>query len=195
MSTEDDAAGERHWHDWWRIGFGAFLALAFVVGLYMSLWTGEPAQVRTPEPDPIADATDEPEEEVAGAEPEGEPQVEVEVEEEPTEEPTLSPEEVEELIEAARAPGETSVQVLDAGGGSAALSSAVDSLRETGYRIVNVTSARGDVSTTTVLFTTGNEAEAEALRARDSRFAGLEENDRFSDGVDLHVLVGPDWDS
>jgi hypothetical protein len=191
MSTEDEPTGERQWHDWWRIGFGSFLALALLVGLYMSLWTGSPAEVSAPEPDPVATETVEPE-----ADLEADPDDEVaadEPEDEPTEEPTLSPEEVEELIEAARPPGETSVQVLDAGGGSAALSSVVDALREVGYRIVNVTSARGDAGTTTILYTSGSEDEAEAMRARDARFATVERNDRFSEGVDLHVLVGSDW--
>jgi hypothetical protein len=191
MSTEDEPTGERQWHDWWRIGFGSFLALALLVGLYMSLWTGSPAEVSAPEPDPVATETVEPE-----ADLEADPDDEVaadEPEDEPTEEPTLSPEEVEELIEAARPPGETSVQVLDAGGGSAALSSVVDALREVGYRIVNVTSARGDLGTTTILYTSGSEDEAEAMRARDGRFVTVEQNDRFSEGVDLHVLVGSDW--
>jgi hypothetical protein len=67
-----------------------------------------------------------------------------------------------------------------------------DALEELGYPVVNVTSARADVAQTTVLHTGGSEA-AEALRARDERFGEVAPNEVFSDSVDLHVLVGPDW--
>jgi hypothetical protein len=51
------------------------------------------------------------------------------------------------------------------------------------------------VTTTTVWFTDDQEAEAEAMRARENRVAEVAPNQGLSDGVNLHVLVGPDWDS
>jgi hypothetical protein len=59
---------------------------------------------------------------------------------------------------------------------------------------VAVTSAREEVTLTTALFTAGNEAAALAVRARDPRVAEVGPNEALSEGVDLHVLVGPDWD-
>jgi hypothetical protein len=87
------------------------------------------------------------------------------------------------------------VQVLEAGGGMGATNAAADFLSdEFGYQIINVTSARVDVSETTVWFTDGNEPEARALRARERRVAVVEENQGLNEGTDLHVLVGPNWD-
>src|SRR3712207_7722092 len=62
-------------------------------------------------------------------------------------------------IDAARDPEETTVQVLDAGGGSTATNDAADALREFGYDVVAINSSRIDYPTTTVLFTEGNDAE------------------------------------
>lgn len=97
------------------------------------------------------------------------------------------------LIAAARAPQETTVQVLDAGGGGGLADAAADALDGLGYDIVSRASARADVTVTTVWFTEANEAQALGLRARDDRFADVAPNAGLSAGVDLHVLVGPDW--
>lgn len=117
-----------------------------------------------------------------------------EAEPEPSPTPTPTPtEDAEELVAAAADPADTTVQVLDAGGGSAATEAAVEALRELGYRVTNVTSSRTDVERTTVWYTEDNEPEARALRARDGRFAEVGPNERLNEGTNVHVLVGPDW--
>lgn len=113
--------------------------------------------------------------------------------EEPTPEPTETGPAAEELIAAAPEPGETSVQVLDAGGGNAATRAAADAIEDLGYRVVNVTSARANLTRTAIWFNDGQEEAARALRAREERIADLEENQALSTSVDLHVLVGADW--
>ena len=177
-------------HQAWRMFFGAFLALALGVGLYLSF---QPTEFDDPPPE-VASADDEEEpaepepvdDEPADIEPDGEAEEE-EAEDE------LTQEEADALIAAARDPEETSVQVLDAGGGSTATGDVADALAELGYDVVAVNSSRTDYSVTTVLYTAGNEAEADALNARDQRFAATAENERLSEDVDLHVVVGPDW--
>lgn len=190
--AEDDP----HWRLWWRRFFAAFLVLALVIGLYLSFrpagFEDEPElaqdeapteQTEAPPDDARADEqpTDEGNDEGRGAD-EGE-----------QEDEELTEEEAEELIAAARDPENTTVQVLDAGGGSSATSEAADALRDMGYDVVAINSSRTDYATTTVLFTDGNQPEAEALPARDDRFAQTAPNERLSDGVDLHVVVGSDW--
>ena len=177
---------------WWRRGFATFLILAFVVGLYLSFrpsgfeedpqlaGDGEATEAAEEAGDAGDTGGDEGEEPAAEAPGEAEDE-------------GLTEEEAEELIAAARDPEETTVQVLDAGGGSTATSDVADALRNEGYDVVAINSSRADYSVTTVLYTAGNEAEAEALRARDERFAETAPNERLSEGVDLHVVVAPDW--
>lgn len=169
----------------WRVVFGSFLALALIVGLGLSLRAPDPGLFfgTTPAPTTRTPAAAPPP--VATTPPTPAPV---------TATPTVDPTPAEELIAAARDPAETSVQVLDAGGGGARTGDVVDRLEELGYQVVNVTSSRVDTTTTTVLYTDGAEAEARALRARDQRFTEIGPNDRLSEGVDLHVLVAPDWD-
>ncbi len=165
------------------------LALTLVGGLLWALnpeastgFTIDGGGVATPEPAPQPAPTPTPD-------PSPPP-------EEPTPTPTPTPtEDAEELIAAAREPSATTVQVLEAGGGQAATEAAAAHLRdELGYDVVFVTSARVDVTRTTVWFSQGNEDEARALRARDARVAVVEANQGLNEATDLHVLVGPDWD-
>lgn len=189
--TQHDA-DEPEWRLWWRRGFAAFLVLALLIGLYLSFrpagFEDEPelageaepsANPSEPTPTPAPTPTAPPSEPAA----------------EPTEDEGLTPKEAEDLIAAARPPEETSVQLLDAGGGSDAVNEAAEVLRELGYDVVAINPSRTEYDTTTVLFTEGNQAEAQALPARDERFAAVAPNERLSDGVDVHVVVGSDWES
>lgn len=178
---------EPAWRHWWRRAFAGFLALALIVGLYLSF---KPSGF-SDEPELAGDA--EPSETASEPEPEPAEPAASEPAAEPTENPGLSPAEAEELIAAARPPEETSVQVLDAGGGSDAVNEAAEVLRELGYDVVAINPSRTEYDTTTVLYTDGNEAEAQALPAHDERFADVAPNERLSDGVDVHVVVGSDW--
>ena len=183
--------GDGDWHTWWRRGCGASLILALVIGLF---WSFQPSGF---DDEPAVAESQEASEKPSKAEKKPDRQDEEETAEEPSEpaeDTELSEEEAEELIDAARPPEETTVQVLDAGGGSTATNEAADALRELGYDVVAINTSRLDYPTTTVLFTDGNEAEADALRARDERFAETGLNERLSEGVDVHVVVGPDWD-
>ena len=186
--TQHDA-DEPLWRLWWRRGFAAFLALALLLGLYLSFrpagFEDEPEVAGEAEPsDSASESAPAPGPTAAVSEPAAEP----------TEDEGLTPQEAEDLIAAARPPEETSVQLLDAGGGSDAVNDAAEVLRELGYDVVAINPSRTEYDTTTVLFTDGNEAEAQALPARDERFADVAPNERLSDGVDVHVVVGSDWE-
>lgn len=175
------------WRVWWRRGFATALILALVVGLFLSfrpsgfderpdVAAGEPSEQATERPEPDDDDNSQLDESEA------------------PEDTGLTRAEADELIAAARDPEETTVQVLDAGGGSNATNDVADTLREMGYDVVAINSSRADYPITTVLFTEGNEPEAEALRARDERFSETATNERLSEGVDVHIAVGPDWE-
>ena len=177
------------WRVWRRRVFGGALLAALIIGLFLSFRpsTFDSAQVAgeqepTEEPRPNRGNN-----RGGGDKGRNDP--------EPTEEATdaISDEEAEELIAAARDPEETTVQVLDAGGGSSATASVQEALSDLGYDVVAVNASRIEYPVTTVLYTDGSDAEAEALRARDSRFAEIDTNERLSEGVDIHVVVGPDW--
>lgn len=95
------------------------------------------------------------------------------------------------LLAGAKPPAETVVQVLEAGGGAAAVDRAVATLERLGYDVLAVNPSSIVVEVTTVYWTQGAEAEARALRARDPRFQMVEPNQGLTEAVDLHVLVGP----
>jgi hypothetical protein len=174
------------------------LGFALVFGLLWAFNPSEEGGVRF-SGDRTRDVAEDDEGAEGEAEEDGAAEVDPEAtaEPEPTPEPTEtgpSPEELEELIAAAPEPSATSVQVLAAGGGQARARAAADALEELGYNVVNVTSARANVVTTTVWFNEGSEEAALGLRARDARVAEVEENQALSTGVNLHVLVGSDWE-
>jgi hypothetical protein len=98
------------------------------------------------------------------------------------------------LIAAAEPPESTTLQVLDAGGGRERRYAAAAELSALGYRVMSTASARQHVLRTTIWFTSGNEAKALALQARDPRFAYIAPSAGLSARVDLHILVGPDWE-
>lgn len=180
-------------HAWWRRVFGGALVLALLLGLYLSF---RPGGFEDLPPDLASDDATQPpdQDEEPPPPPDDEPDGSDEGENEAEEQDEgLTEEEAQALIDAARDPSETSVQVLDAGGGSSAASDVAAVLADLGYDVVAINSSRVDYDVTTVLFTSGNEAEADALHARDDRFAATEPNERLSEGVDLHVVVGPDW--
>jgi hypothetical protein len=93
----------------------------------------------------------------------------------------------------APAPSATTVQVLDGVGDRVRAQAAREVLTGLGYRVVALNPAGVDYDATTVLFTAGNEAAAEALRAADRRFGAVAANRNLSEQVMLHVVVGRDW--
>jgi hypothetical protein len=175
------------WRAWRRRVFGAFLASTLVIGLFLSFRpTGFDGEEVAQE-----EESEAPEPANGG----GNRNNNAEEESEPAEEETEGPSRAErqELIQAGRSPEETTVQVLDAGGGSSATAEAEAALADLGYDVLAVNTSRVDYPTTTVLYTDGNDAEAEALRARDDRFAEVAPNERLSEAVDIHIAVGADW--
>lgn len=191
MMQRDPA--EPLWRVWRRRLFGAALAAALIIGLFLSFrpTTFGPDDEVAGDPE----ATEEPRDDRGKGRGNGNGGGGSGGEEDPTEEATegLTQEEADALIAEARDPEETTVQILDAGGGSSATSSVQEALGELGYDVVAVNASRIDYPVTTVLYTEGSDAEAEALRARDERFADIAKNDRLSEGVDLHVVVAADW--
>lgn len=182
------------WRVWRRRVFGTALAAALAIGLFLSF---RPTTFDDEEVASEQEPTEEPERDrgnKSGGNGGGKNGGNND-DDEPAEEESegLTAGEADELIADARDPDQTTVQVLDAGGGSDATASVQEALTELGYDVVAVNTSRLDYPTTTVLYTEGNDAEAEALRARDERFAEIEPNERLSTGVDIHVVVGPDW--
>lgn len=109
---------------------------------------------------------------------------------EPTPEPTSEPAPAETE---APAEADATVQVLDAVGTGSFAADAAAALQELGYEVVVVNTTPRRVQRTTVLYTDGHEAAAEGLRRTDDRFGQIRRNADFSESVDLHVLVGPDF--
>jgi hypothetical protein len=99
---------------------------------------------------------------------------------------------------AVRPNSEVSVQVLDgiSGGGSAAVTRVVATLREAGFRIAAQNTGRA-YDVTTVFYNEGYEAEARRVaQAIDasvvSAMSSLPPERRLSPGVNVHVIVGAD---
>lgn len=90
-------------------------------------------------------------------------------------------------------PEQTTVQVLDGVGDRVRMRAAAEVLREMGYQIVATNPAAIEYDTTTILYSDGHRAAAEALRARDARFRAIRPNKNLSTQVDIHVVVGTDW--
>ncbi len=91
-------------------------------------------------------------------------------------------------------PSQVTVQVLDGTvGAPGATEDAVRTLRDLGYTVVVVNTAKRAYERTTVVATPGHEAEAEALGERDPRFDFVDPALQLSPAVDLHVIVGADW--
>lgn len=120
---------------------------------------------------------------------------------EPDGEPTASevePEgpgpDIDALLAAAPPPQDTTVQVLDGVGSSPHLPALVSVLESLGYRVVAVNPARTDYATTTVLYSQGREESARALQVRHPPIAQVRQNPGLSETVDLHVVLGADWE-
>lgn len=196
------------WHFWRSLGAAtlrATAALAVVVGLFAVLATvgrvaedgpvmlGDPGleEQRPPaSPQPSSEAESTPSTDVAS-----ETRTDTDLAPEPSEpraEPDL--ESPEAIIAAAPPPQETTVQVLDGIGGSPRLPLLVAAMEEHGYAVVATNPANTDFAVTTVLFTEGNEPAARALQARDSRIAERAPSPELAAEVDLHVVLGADWE-
>lgn len=87
------------------------------------------------------------------------------------------------------------VQVLYAPGLDDTAGEVAAVLRELGYEVAAVNETARTTDTTTILATAGFEEAAEELRDTDPRFGQIDVNDGFSDAVNLHVLVGPDFEA
>jgi hypothetical protein len=92
-------------------------------------------------------------------------------------------------------PDEVPVQVIDSGGGAQAVAEVLGLLEAWGYDIVAVNPGLCCYEATTLFYSDGHVADAEALQARDERFAVLEENRRLAEDVAVHIVVGEDWDA
>lgn len=99
----------------------------------------------------------------------------------------------ESVMNAAPAPGDTTVQVLDGVGSSSRLNALVAALEDLGYDVVATNPAGTDYAATTVFYSEGHETAAAALQARDPRVVESHLNLDFSEAVDLHVVMGLDW--
>lgn len=86
------------------------------------------------------------------------------------------------------------VQVLYPPGLDDVAGEVAEVLRDLGYDVAAVNATARTTQTTTILATAGHEEDAAELRQTDPRFAQIEPNDGFSQDVDLHVLVGEDFD-
>ncbi len=92
-------------------------------------------------------------------------------------------------------PEEISVQVLDGAYDQQRLDDVVAALSDHGYEVVSISVARRKYRHTTVFYTKGWKAEARALREADGRFGSLGPSNGLTKEIDLHVVVGKDWDA
>lgn len=111
----------------------------------------------------------------------------------PTPEPTQAGPNPNDLIALGRSPKDIKVQALRAGSSNAQFDKAVSALERMGYTVITSSSKRTVKATTIYTTSTETQADAEALRARDPRFAEIEENQGLHAEVDLHVLIGKDF--
>ena len=164
-------------------GVAALVVTVAITGVLSALGRDDakdsPAMVLTGTPAPVEEDTQPP------PSPEPEPTA---VSEAPPVTETATPMEMTEGGD-----GLVTVQVLDAVGTGPAAQAAADALTELGYEVVVVNSTPRRVETTTVLYTPGHREDAEALQEADERFVEVRENKAFNPSVNLHVLVGPDF--
>ncbi|MGH3665819.1 MAG: LytR C-terminal domain-containing protein [Egibacteraceae bacterium] len=167
-----------------RVIFGGFLVTALVVGLYLSLSGGRSGA-------PAGEEVTETEQQAAdgGNNQDGGGGNGGAID--PAEDADADAQ--QQLIDSAPAPENTTIQLLD-GSSSDATDDASDVLTELGYDVIAINAGK-DYDETTVFFNDGNRRAAGALRARDGRFGEIAPNDRgLSTAVDLHVIVGADWE-
>lgn len=140
-----------------------------------------PVEEPSPDDEVVAEPTDEPTQEPSA---------------EPTE-PSPEPSESEVSPAAEVDPAEVSIQVLDAVGGddgSAAARAVADELRAAGYDVVVVNRASRSYETTTVFWSSGQEAGGRQVAAAldTSEAEPTPAEVQLSDAVDVHVVVGAD---
>lgn len=144
--------------------------------------TDEPTDPEEPgDATPTESATDEPDDAAT--------------EETPTEEPADDATDDTDDATGAVAPGDVSVQVLDAvlDDAGVAAQGVADQMEADGYRVVVVNRAAVAYEVTTVFWTPGNEAAARQI-AEHYGFSRVElRPDNLSDTVSVHVVVGRDY--
>lgn len=111
----------------------------------------------------------------------------------PTASPTPVPAPIPSPAETTAAPSAVTVQVLDGGGGPAAVREAVAVLEAAGYDVVAINAIRCCYTATTALWSDGRRAAAMALADSDRRIVEVRENPNLSQAVDVHVVIGTDW--
>jgi outer membrane biosynthesis protein TonB len=160
----------------------------------------EPEEPEPEEPegaDPAEEPEEEPSEDEADDEPEAaeEPDEDVEPDEEDGDEgdETGDAEEAEDSAPAAFEPSEIVLQVLDGVGtdGGSAASRMAQQLRDGGYDVIAQNPAIA-YQTTTVLWTSGNEAKARQVAAAIGAGDVRPQPGNLSESVDVHVVVGAD---
>lgn len=170
--------------------------LALVVGLFAALSTiggppeDGPAMIGEPHPtiDPSTDeAIDASTDEATADDPAPEPSPGPGAEGDPTLDAA------QQILAAGPPPEETTVQVLDGVGASPNLPLLVAVLQDLGYRVVATNPAKTDYARTTVLYSEGREDAARALQARHGRIVEVRRSPGLSEAVDLHVVLGSDW--
>lgn len=93
------------------------------------------------------------------------------------------------------APVLATVQVLNASGDPDALDEVIAVLEDLGYQVVASGRAARGYERTTVFWSDGERGRAQALRREDGRFGVLEANERLDPTIQLHVVIGADWDA
>lgn len=87
------------------------------------------------------------------------------------------------------------VQVLNGSGDADLLDEVVGVLEELGYEVVSTGRAARRYDETTVFWSAGHRDDAEDLRQADSRFIAVEPNERLDRTINLHVVIGADWEA
>lgn len=115
------------------------------------------------------------------------------VADEPAEEPSEAPDDDEDGGD--DGPVLATVQVLNGSGDPDLLDEVVGILEELGYEVVSTGRAARRYDETTVFWSAGHRDDAADLRQADARFIAVEPNERLDRTINLHVVIGADWDA
>lgn len=114
---------------------------------------------------------------------------------EPTEEPSEATDAADEEDGGDDGPVLATVQVLNGSGDPDLLDEVVGILEDLGYEVVSTGPAARRYDETTVFWSAGHRGDATDLRESDARFSAVEPNERLDRTINLHVVIGADWDA
>lgn len=199
MGRHSDPDPRWFWQSLAAAGVKALLGLALVglVAVGALRWAGggddgrgQPAVTAAPPSTAAAPASED-----ALASEADEPALEVDEAEEAPDNDATADDEDEDEDGGDDGPVLATVQVLNGSGDPDLLDRVVAVLEELGYEVVATGRASRRYEETTVFWSAGHQDDARDLREADPRFIAVEPNERLDRTINLHVVIGDDWES